>query len=71
MKQQRQILAQLKESAEPRPLDPTLPLQLALTAERTSALFQSDDTEWWEDARSGDLVQAGLKAVARWMTTSL
>jgi hypothetical protein len=37
----------------------------------TSGLFEEDDTEWWEDVRSGDLVQAGLKAIARWITPSL
>jgi uncharacterized protein YbaR (Trm112 family) len=71
MKQQQQMLAQLKEAAEPRAFDPTLPLKLAQAkAETTSALFTADDAEWWEDARSGDLVQAGLKAVARWITTT-
>jgi uncharacterized protein YbaR (Trm112 family) len=70
MKQQQQMLAQLREAAEPRPVDPTLPLKLAQAKAETAALFQADDTEWWEDARSGDLVQAGLKAVARWITSS-
>jgi hypothetical protein len=37
---------------------------------QTSALFQESDDEWWEDARSGDLVQAGLNAVARWLKQS-
>ena len=58
MKQQQQMLAQLKEAAEPRPVDLTLPLKLAQAKAETSALFRADDTEWWEDARSGDLVQA-------------
>ena len=69
MKQQQQMLAQLKEAAEPRSVDPALPLKLAQATAETAALFRADDTEWWEDARSGDLVQAGLKAVARWITT--
>jgi len=69
MKQQQQMLAQLKQAAEPRPVDPTLPLKLAQAKAETSALFRADDAEWWEDARSGDLVQAGLKAVARWIAT--
>jgi uncharacterized protein YbaR (Trm112 family) len=67
MKQQQQMLAQLKDAAEPRPVDATLPLQLSLATDRTAALFKPDDTEWWEDAARGDLVQAGLKAVARWI----
>jgi hypothetical protein len=71
MKQQQQMLAQLREAAEPRPVDPTLPLKLAQAKAQTSALFEEDDTEWWEDARSGDLVQAGLKLVTRWISTGL
>src|SRR5271165_775531 len=68
MKQQQQMLAQLQDAAAPRPVDPTLPLKLAVATEQTSALFNKDDAEWWEDAGSGDLVQAGLKLVARWIT---
>jgi uncharacterized protein YbaR (Trm112 family) len=68
MKQQQQMLAQLKEAAEPRPVDPTLPLKLALAKQEVAALFPRDDAEWWNDARSGDLVQAGLNAVIRWFT---
>jgi hypothetical protein len=71
MKQQQQMLAQLREAAEPRPVDPTLLLKLAQAKAQTSALFEEDDTEWWEDARSGDLVQAGLKLVTRWISTGL
>jgi uncharacterized protein YbaR (Trm112 family) len=71
MKQQHQMLAQLKEAAEPRPVDPTLPMKLAQAKVQTAALFKGNDTEWWGDARSGDLVQAGLKLVARWITPSL
>lgn len=69
LKQQQQMLAQLKEAAEPKPVDPTLPMKLALAKAETSALFQEHDAQWWEDARSGDLVQAGLNAVARWLST--
>ena len=58
---------QLKEAAAPKPLDPTLPLQLALVKEQTARLFPEHDDEWWGDAQSGDLVQAGLNAVARWL----
>ena len=71
MKQQQQMLAQLKEAAEPPPVDPTLPLKLAMAKEQISSVFQEHDAEWWEDARSGDLVQAGLKAVTRLIATIL
>jgi len=65
MNHQQQMLTQLKEAAEPRPVDPAVPLKLALAKERVSSLFENDDPEWWEDARTGDLVQAGLNAVTR------
>jgi len=67
MKQQQQMLAQLKEAAEPRPVDPTLPLKLAQAKVEASALFPDDDTAWWGDAGSRDLVQAGLRLVGRWI----
>jgi len=67
LKEQQRMLEQLKQAAEPKPVDPTLPMKLAMVKEQTSALFQEHDAEWWEDARSGDLVQAGLNAVARWL----
>jgi uncharacterized protein YbaR (Trm112 family) len=71
MKQQQQMLAQLKEAAEPRPVDPALPAKLAMAKAQASAPFQDHDAEWWDDVRSGGLVQAGLKLVARWITTNL
>jgi DNA-directed RNA polymerase subunit RPC12/RpoP/Zn-finger nucleic acid-binding protein len=67
LKEQQRMLAQLKQAAEPKPVDPALPLKLTMVKAQTSALFQESDDEWWEDARSGDLVQAGLNAVARWL----
>jgi hypothetical protein len=67
LKQQQQMLAQLKEAAEPRAVDPALPLKIALAKAETSAMFPDHDAEWWEDAREGDLVQAGLNAVGRWL----
>lgn len=71
LKQQQQMLAQLKEAAEPKPVDQTLPLKIAMAKEETSALFQDHDAEWWSDAQSGDLVQAGLNVVARWISKLL
>ena len=62
------MLEQLKQAAEPKPVDPALPLKLAMAKGQTEALFREHDDDWWEDARSsGDLVQAGLNAVARWL----
>ena len=68
LKEQRQMLEQLRQAAEPKPVDPTLPLKLAMAKAQTEALFREHDDDWWSDARSsGDLVQAGLNAVARWL----
>lgn len=69
LKEQQRMLEQLKQAAEPKPVDPALPLHLAMIKEQTSTLFPDDDDEWWQDARAGDLVQAGLNAVARWLTS--
>lgn len=71
LKEQQQMLEQLKQAAEPKPVDPTLPLKLAMAEKQAEAAFQGHDDDWWEDARSsGDLVQAGLNAVARWLAKS-
>lgn len=72
LNEQRQMLEQLKQAAEPKPVDPTLPLKLAMAKAHTEQLFREHDDDWWQDARSsGDLVQAGLNAVARWLANSL
>ena len=68
LKEQQQMLAQLKQAAEPKPLDPTLPLKLAMAKEQIDAQLHGLDDDWWEDARSsGDLVLAGLNAITRWL----
>lgn len=71
MKQQQEMLAQLKAAAEPREVDPLLPLKLAQAKTQTSALFGEDVGEWWGQGGSGDLVQAGLRLVAGWITEKL
>ncbi|PYS00273.1 MAG: hypothetical protein DMG12_18360 [Acidobacteria bacterium] len=72
MKQPQQMLAQLKQAAEPRPIDPALPLQLARAKRDVEASFSGleSNPDWWTDASSSGLVQAGLSAVARWLTKS-
>ena len=69
LKEQQRMLEQLKQAAEPKPVDPALPFKLEMIKQQTSHLFPRDDDEWWEDARNGDLVQAGLNAVVRWLTS--
>ena len=69
MKQPQRMLEQLKQAAEARPIDPALPLKLAFAKLETEATLAPFDRspEWWSDARSSGLVQAGLNAVTRWL----
>jgi transcription elongation factor Elf1 len=73
MKQPQQMLAQLKEAAEPKPLDPALPMKLASAKLQLETSLPDYDrtSEWWSDASSSGLVQAGLNAVARWLSDKL
>jgi endogenous inhibitor of DNA gyrase (YacG/DUF329 family) len=68
LKEQQRMLAELQAAAVPKPVDATVPLKLAWAKQQTSALFEEHDAQWWKDAASGDLVQAGLNAVARWIS---
>jgi endogenous inhibitor of DNA gyrase (YacG/DUF329 family) len=73
MKQPQRMLDQLKHAAEPRPFDPALPMKLASAKlELETSLADHDRSpEWWSDAASSGLVQAGLSAVARWLSDKL
>lgn len=71
LQQQQRMLTQLKEAADAsaKPVDPALPLKLAMAkADATNYFFIEHDSQWWaEPSAAGDLVLAGLKAVARWL----
>jgi len=73
MKQPQQMLEQLKQAAEPRPMDPALPMKLASAklGLETSLADHDRSPEWWSDAASYGLVQAGLNAVTRWLSEKL
>jgi transcription elongation factor Elf1 len=73
MKQPQQMLEQLKQAAEPKPVDPMLPFKLASAklGLETSLADHDRTPEWWSDASSSGLVQAGLNAVARWLSEKL
>ncbi len=73
MKQPQRMLDQLKQAAEPRPLDPALPMKLASAKlQLETSLADHDRTpEWWSDAGSYGLVQAGLNALTRWLSDKL
>jgi len=62
MKQPEALLAQLREAAEPRPVDPALPLQLAKAKRDVEALFAHEEPT--------DLVQSCLNSVSRWLKNS-
>jgi len=73
MKQPQRMLEQLKQAAEPKPLDPMLPMKLASAKLQleTSLADHDRSPEWWSDASSSGLVQAGLNVVARWLSDKL
>jgi transcription elongation factor Elf1 len=73
MRQPQQMLEQLRHAAEPRPVDPALPMKLASAKlELETSLADHDRTpEWWSDVGSSGLVQAGLNVVARWLSEKL
>jgi hypothetical protein len=72
MKHSERLLNQLQQAAEPRPIDPTLPMDLARARHDIERLFGAHDTgtEWWSSVSSSGLVEAGLSAIARWLTKS-
>ena len=49
LNEQRQMLEQLKQDAEPKLVDPTLALKLALAKAQTEQLFREHDDDWWQD----------------------
>ncbi len=73
MKQPQRMLEQLKQAAEPKPVDPMLPFKLASAklGLETSLADHDRSPEWWSDASSSGLVQAGLNVVARWLSEKL
>jgi hypothetical protein len=73
MKQPQQMLEQLKQAAAPQPIDPALPLKLASAKLELETSLANHDRgpEWWSDAGSSGLVQAGLNVVARWLSDKL
>jgi DNA-directed RNA polymerase subunit RPC12/RpoP len=72
MKQPQKMLQQLKEAAEPKPIDPALPFELVRAKREIERAFGpvEAEPEWWNDASSSGLVKAGLNTLARWLTKS-
>jgi len=69
MKQAQEMVTQLRHAAEPRPVDPALPLELARVRREVEASFGSvgSGADFWTDASSAGLVEAGLGAVLKWL----
>src|SRR5207302_11207697 len=73
MKQPQRMLEQLKQAAEPRPMDPALPLKLAsakLELETSLADFDRSP-EWCSDDSSSGLEKAGINAFDRLLSEKL
>jgi hypothetical protein len=66
-KQAEAAVAQLKKAAEPRPIDPTLPLELARARREVEVLFADSGSDYWKNAASSGLVEASLGALLAWL----
>ncbi len=52
------------------PIDPALPLELARARREVEDAFAGIPGTWFDTAASSDLIETGLKAVARWLKRS-
>jgi hypothetical protein len=68
MKQAEAVVADLKRASEPRPIDPSLPIELARARREAEAAFQGDG-DWWKGAGSEGIVEAGFSALMAWIKT--
>ena len=69
MNQPQELLAQLQTAAQPRPIDPAFPLQLARVKRDMDRSFGEADTNLdLFGGGSSDLVHTCLSSVARWLT---
>jgi len=64
------LITQLQGAALPKPIDPALPLNLLRARREVEAAFASmeQSPDWWKDASSSGLVEAGIGAITRWLT---
>jgi DNA-directed RNA polymerase subunit RPC12/RpoP len=69
MKQAQTLVAQLREAATPKPIDPMLPINLARARQEVEEAFAEYERgdRWWRDASSSGLVEAGFAAISRWL----
>ena len=62
MAQAQTVVAQLKQAAQPRPIDPALPLELVRARREVEATF-GPDSHGLSDAADSGLVEAGFRAL--------
>jgi hypothetical protein len=72
MKQPQQMLEELRKAAETRQPGPELPMELVRARREVEISLDGLDSgpEWWSNASSFGLVQAGLSSIARWLKES-
>jgi hypothetical protein len=72
MDQPRQLIEQLKQASEPRPIDPALPFELARAKREVERLFgpQELDHDWWSEVSGRGLIESGLSAMTQWLKKS-
>jgi hypothetical protein len=72
MKQAGALVDQLRRAAEPKPIDPTLPIELARARREVEASFAAmgGDAAWSREVSASGLVEAGLNAVLGWLKKS-
>jgi Zn-finger nucleic acid-binding protein len=71
MTQPEQLVAQLKQAAAPRPIDPALPLKVARATRDVERLFGPVGFEpEWSSSSGAGLVEAGLSAFVEWLKKS-
>jgi hypothetical protein len=72
MRQAERVVAELRRASQPRPIDPLLPIELARARREVDAAFAAVEPgpQWWSDASSFGLVEAGLAVVSRWLKKS-
>jgi hypothetical protein len=65
-----EAVAELRRASEPKAVDPALPIELARARREVDEAFAALEKSqtWWRDASSLGLVEAGLAALARWMS---
>jgi hypothetical protein len=70
MKQPQALLDQLREAAEPKPIDPLLSMDLLKAKRDVESMFAEERKSIWMKDAPSDLVHACLNSVARWLKNS-